>query len=408
MKHSDWLQPTRSKAAIVAAVLGTQSVILLVGFNTDRPVAAFLVGAASALPLLAAPRAPSLSVALSSVVTIAAPFLVDSATSVIYAFIAALIIYAWQDATIAWLSMAIGVTVLAVNEIAAELFEEAAEDGGSWRDVEEFWFVVPAVIEAIVISLLIVGLGRAVALTRRQSAAVVGLERANGRMELDAQRHRIARDLHDVAAHHLSSIVVRTSTAEKLGNSADMNEAVSFAGDQANEALNAMRQIVTILRNEQDIVAPGLADLERIAETSRAAGLQVSVDVDHSVPARLTSFADLALSRVTQEALANVVQHSDATEATVEVVLVTGPDVPVIDGGRPLEEVRLVVTDPGPPKPTETIGSGFGLRGMQERLESLGGLVEVGPNSEGGWTVMARLPLLPDSTAESDAEAAER
>lgn len=386
MKHADWLQPTRPKAAIIAGVLAVQCMLLLLLEGSEKPLIALLAGLAAALPVLVATRSAAKAVALSGVVTIAAPFIVESATNVIYAFIVVLVIYAWGDDTRPRTSLAIGVAVLALNEILTEVFEELSSSPGSSFEQGDLWFIAPAVLEAVVISALVVGLGSVLATTRRQAAAMVGLERANGEMALEAQRHRIARDLHDVAAHHLSSIVVRTSTARKLGDSKSIEEAVSFAGDTAEEALTAMRQIVTLLRADQGVTQPGLADLDSLVDSSLAASLRVSIDCDDAAIDRLGRSADLALSRVVRESLANIAQHSDATSASVIVAEER-------DGTSDM--VTLTVTDPGPTASGESTGTGLGLIGMRERVEPLRGTFHAGPDGEGGWVVAVRLPLGP-------------
>lgn len=382
MKFADWLRPTRSKAAIVASVLVVQSTVLLALEGSNSLLLAAGIGLLSASPVMAAAWSPVKAVVLSSIVTLCAPFVVENATSIIYAFIVVLVIYSWGDTTKAWMSLAIGIVVLSLNEILTEFLEQRTDDPSESFEASDLWFVVPAVLEGLVIAGLVVGLGSLLATTRRQAAAVVGLERANSEMALEAERHRIARDLHDVAAHHLSSIVVRTSTARKLGDPESINEAVAFADDTATEALTAMRQIVTLLRSDQGVTQPGLADLDQLVET--ATNLVVSVDCDDSVIDRLGSSADLALSRVVRESLANVAQHSDATSATVTISE---------EPGRSSDTVRLAIADPGPPAPGESESTGLGLIGMRERIEPLGGTFSAGPDGAGGWIVQARLPL---------------
>lgn len=407
MIDADWLQPTRSKAAIAAVGLTVQCLLLLLepsadGFSAERPVVAVLVGLAAGLPVALTAWSPTVALALSSVVTLATPLLAENGSSVIYAFIVTLLVYAWGDATRPVLSFVAGFTVLAMNEMVGELLEEAAEDGVSWREVDDTSFILPALLESVVIALLVVGLGTALVVARRQAAMMVGLERANGAMALEAERHRIARDLHDVAAHHLSSIVVRTSTARKLGDPGSIEEAVAFAGDTADEALTAMRQIVTLLRSDQG-VQTGLADLDHLVETAAAGGVEVVVEVDPSVDERLGMAAELAMTRVVQEALANVIQHSEADRAIVSLTVETDPAAGDDGGssgsdrgtGTPGQRARLLVTDPGPATPGRTAGTGLGLIGMRERIEPLGGTVDAGPGHGGGWTVDITLPLGP-------------
>lgn len=403
MNHTDWLQPTPSRAAIAAAGLAVPFAVLLVGANPGRPGLAAVVGLASGLPVMVASRSPVAAVALSSVITLAAPLLVDDASSLIFGFIVTLLIYAWGDDRRPWPTLALGFVVLSTNEIVSEIREEAAEPGRLvWSELIGLW-VVSALLESLVIAMLAVGLGVALALTRKQAAAMVGLERANGELALEAERHRIARDLHDVAAHHLSSIVVRTSTARKLGDRQAIDDAVAFAGETADEALTAMRQIVTLLRSGHGVTQTRLADLDKIVGISAAAGLDATVTVDETILDRLPGPTDVALSRVLQEALANVVQHSDAStvEVTFSVERTPGEPSTADDPAPTTEVVRLRVSDAGPTTPRRTEGSGLGLIGIRERVEPLGGTFTAGPDPDGGWTVDVTLPLGPPSTVGS-------
>lgn len=383
MRHSDWLQPTQSKAALAALGLGLQCLALLVFANSGRLPVAAAVAAAAAAAVFMTSRSPTAAVAVSSIVTLTAPLVVFDGTSLIFTFIAALVVYSWAETIRPLPTFAFGATVIAANEILSEVVEEAAEDGTPWRESLNAGYVASSVLEALVIAALVVGLGLVIAVTRRQAAAMVGLERSNGELALDAERHRIARDLHDVAAHHLSSIVVRTSTARKVGDAASMREAVAFAGDTAGEALAAMRHIVTILRSDQGTTQPSLRDLDKVVDISQAAGLRVSASMDSAALDRLGSSADLALSRVVQEGLANVVQHSSAQAADVRL--------DVQDTGS-RQWARLAIADPGPPAPGDTAGGGLGLIGMRERVEALGGTFTVGP-SKGRWLIEATVPL---------------
>lgn len=396
----DWLYLTYRRAVAVALCLAGPTILLLVeptlgGFDAARPIVALGVALFALLPIVVAARSTRAAMTLASVVTLAAAFLVSNASGVVYAFIVTFVIFCWDEVAPARISFLLGVFVLATNEIVNELLEEAHEDGVGWWEVTDVSFVLPAVLEALMISGLVVGLGSALAMTRKQAAVMVGLERANSAMALEAERHRIARDLHDVAAHHLSSITVRTSTAEKLGDSESLQDAVNFAGNTAQKALQAMRQVVTLLRSNQDEVQPGLADLDQLVETSAAAGLEVDLDIDPELFGQLEISTELALWRVVQESLANVMQHSDAGKATVSLSMLE-PGVDPLELGE--ESVRLGIRDPGPASRRPSGGTGFGLIGMRERIEPLGGNVVAGPEGSVGWQVEVVLPVSANST----------
>jgi signal transduction histidine kinase len=146
--------------------------------------------------------------------------------------------------------------------------------------------------------------------------------------------------------------------------------------------MSEVRATVAVLRGgdgpEERAPAPGLAQLATLVEAVRGDGVRVHLDVPE-VAGSLPEVVELTAYRVVQEALTNVVRHADARRAWVEV--------------RPADaEVFVEVRDDGPgrgrPSP-----AGFGLRGMSERVASLGGEVHHGRHPEGGWVVRARIPL---------------
>ncbi|MEI5099996.1 histidine kinase [Streptomyces sp. PmtG] len=207
-----------------------------------------------------------------------------------------------------------------------------------------------------------------------------------------AERLDLARELHDLVAHHVTGIVVQARAATfTAGTTVDPRATaatftrIAHAGD---EALGAMRRLVRVLRDSEARTAPtaGLAELRALAETSATTGPPVTVEVEHGLQERLP--ADLAATahHIVREALTNVRKHA-ADASAVHV------DVRLTDGGL---EVR--VTDDGtahpPPAPRERHPErgGFGLVGLEERVRALGGRLTAGPRATGGWQVRAVLP----------------
>jgi signal transduction histidine kinase len=221
--------------------------------------------------------------------------------------------------------------------------------------------------------------GYAVAWQRRARANERALARAE--VAAAAERSRIAREVHDLVAHSVSVMVVQAEAAEALlptspERTAESLRAVQSAGRQA---LGEMRRTVAALRSG-DVAAAGqrLNSLPELLDAVRSAGLSVSVVTDGD-PAELPEEVDRSAYRVLQEALTNVLRHSDRTGATVR--LSYAPDrviVSVIDEGRPVR--RLL---PG----------GHGLAGVRERVTALGGSVEAGPTHDGKHLVHATLPI---------------
>jgi signal transduction histidine kinase len=201
-----------------------------------------------------------------------------------------------------------------------------------------------------------------------------------------AERGRIARELHDVVAHHVSAIAVQAGAAEELAERDPRRARAVLATIQATsrEALAEMRAVVGVLHEEGDGATlapqPGLAQLAQLAAQSRAAGLDVRVHVEGR-PAPLPDALDVSAYRIIQEALTNTLKHAGATRAEVTVRYAE-------DG------VELSVTDDGALEtaPTSLPGAGRGLVGMRERVALFHGRLDAGRLPGGGFRVVARLP----------------
>jgi signal transduction histidine kinase len=202
---------------------------------------------------------------------------------------------------------------------------------------------------------------------------------------VDAERTRIARELHDLVAHRVSMITVQAGAAQTVAAS-DPERAVramAAVEEAGREALEELRQILGVLRADSQREAPGpihgLADIPGLVAEMNGAGMDVVLSGD-GLPDALPTRVDLASYRIVQEALTNVLKHA-------------GPD--------PQAEVRLSsddqmlsieVSDRGSGA-SALPGSGHGLVGMRERATLLGGTFEAGPRPGGGFRIMARLPL---------------
>ncbi|GAA2041511.1 histidine kinase [Agromyces tropicus] len=195
------------------------------------------------------------------------------------------------------------------------------------------------------------------------------------------ERERLARDLHDTVAHHVSAIAIQAQAGTAVA-AADPDAAASalrVIEGEATRTLDELRAIVRVLRVEDDpelAPTPGIADVRRLASTD-AAGLPVDVRVEGDADGVPPAVAAAAF-RIAQEAVTNARRHAHGA---------TGVDVRlrVDDGG-----VRLDVRDDG--ATAASASPGFGLAGMRERAALLGGTVDAGPAAGGGWTVTAVLP----------------
>jgi len=196
-----------------------------------------------------------------------------------------------------------------------------------------------------------------------------------------AERNRIARELHDTVAHHVSAIAIQAQGGQVMLESdpSAAGEALAVIEQQASLTLAEMRLILGVLRDhDPGDLAPsrGLADISALADQG-GPGPRIDVELSGDL-ADLGPSLESAMVRVAQEAVTNARRH--ATGASRVQVEVTGTD----------RSVQLTISDDGAATPGA--GSGFGLLGMQERATLLGGTCDAGPSEAGGWTVRAVLP----------------
>ncbi|MGW7236591.1 sensor histidine kinase [Streptomyces sp. NPDC054804] len=230
--------------------------------------------------------------------------------------------------------------------------------------------------------LIVVSVAELVRLRREQWARERADRAQAARRRADAERLRIARELHDVLAHSISVINVQAGMGLALLDSdpEQARTALTTIKAASKEALGEVRQVLDTLRAPGDAPrapAPGLGRLPELVEQAASAGLTVTVEGE---PPRLPPGADLAAFRIVQEALTNVVRHSGSRHARVRLE----------PGGG---ELRLRIDDDGPATGADAGGSGNGLAGMRERAAALGGTIEAGPRADGGFRVLAVLPL---------------
>ncbi|MGW2638640.1 sensor histidine kinase [Streptomyces sp. NPDC001348] len=213
-------------------------------------------------------------------------------------------------------------------------------------------------------------------LRAEQTALLAEMDRVQA---VTAERARMARELHDMVAGHLSAIAIHSTAALSLDDPDTSNKALSVIRENSVAGLAEMRRLIEILRERDDAPAatPTLDGLDALVDGARANGLDVRLDAD---PGRVPAPVGLAAYRIVQESLTNALKH--AARGRVHVVLEQADSTllvrvtsPYGDGGRP-----------------RAPGSGAGLAGMRERATLLGGSFEAGP--EGArWTVRAALPV---------------
>ena len=220
------------------------------------------------------------------------------------------------------------------------------------------------------------------------------------------ERTRIARELHDVVAHHVSLMAVQAEAATSLlpDRPEQARRSVEIIGDTARQTLTELRRLLGVLRSpsERPETAPSasLGELGEVLDQVRDAGLAVDLEVV-GTPGPLAPSVDLTAYRIVQEALTNTIRHAQASRAAVTLRYEPGfITVGVTDsgprrGGPPPGGNGGIAAGPGsPPRGSRLAGSGLGLAGIAERVASCGGNLTVGPTPAGGFAVTARLPAL--------------
>ncbi|MGI5188888.1 sensor histidine kinase [Promicromonospora sp. CA-289599] len=226
-----------------------------------------------------------------------------------------------------------------------------------------------------------------------------------------AERVRIARELHDVVAHHVSVIGIQAAAARRVldRDPARAAEALLTIERESREGVAQMRNLVGTLRSVPDVGGagsssgpdgagsrapePGLADLPALTAADHD-GLDTTfrqVEEPAGAAADVPDPMGLSLYRTAQEAMANVRKHSTARSATVTLRVVRSPET---QAGQQFEHgfAEVEVLDDGRPR-HGTSGSGLGLLGIRERVATHQGMVEIGPRATGGYRVRVRLPL---------------
>ncbi|MEV4597474.1 histidine kinase [Amycolatopsis sp. NPDC049253] len=234
----------------------------------------------------------------------------------------------------------------------------------------------------------------------RQQRDIASTERANAEQlakiaELDrraavaAERARMARDLHDVIAGHLSAIAIQSEAALSMAEDPKMSRAVLEAvRENSVSALDEMRTMIGLLRaasesddDEYETTAPArLAELSRLVESARATGMEVVVESTVDSSAGLPAAVDLTAYRIAQEALTNAVKHAPGGRVVVDLRC---------DGGILTVEIGNELRSTA----ARTGGTGHGLLSMRERASAVGGTLSAGPSGS-DWVVRAELPLV--------------
>jgi signal transduction histidine kinase len=204
-----------------------------------------------------------------------------------------------------------------------------------------------------------------------------------------AERARIAREMHDIVAHHLTvmTTLAEAAVAASASSPERANDVMRSVAATGRRALADTRRLLGVLREHADEdtagalqPVPDLGQLDALIEQVRSAGLDTTLELRGQAP-DLPAGTQLAVYRLVQEALTNTLKHGGAgARASVRLSFVPG-------------ELRVDVDDDGIGRGSAAAGVGGGLPGMRERIRAYGGDVQAGPRQPAGWAVSARLPL---------------
>lgn len=246
------------------------------------------------------------------------------------------------------------------------------------------------VVITVSLLVLVVLLGEATRTRRRLRAEVRERLRVleaekefDTRARLTAERLRVARELHDVLAHTITAIAVQAgAAADGLEEGSEARRALRSMRATTQEAMQQLQATIAVLRSEHDdhspLAAPDLSDLQELVQKAADAGLDIAVEIEGAARA-LPAAVELTAYRIVQEALTNVIRHAGADH--VRVGLRYGPGV-----------VTVTVADDGTgAKASDLHGGGFGIVGMRERAQAVGGRLTAGPADGGGFQVQAVL-----------------
>src|SRR6266508_3854220 len=365
-----WLGPEPDRGSVAVGLVATGLAAVALGRRRRSPVAAL--------------------VAVTVVVTVAQLSLANDADLGLVSIGEAIALYSVTARRSLRLSLAV-TPLVAINDTVLSLVRNGFARGRLGEAMVNF-----------VILALVLALGRSRyrwRAARQEAADQLARAEADSRSAATAERQRLARELHDVAAHHLTSIVVTAAAAERLPGQPDLlTQALTFAANTGRETLAALHRLVAVMNTDApdtDRAPPLLARVEELASGFVRLGQPVTVRAEGRIeplPARVAE----AAHGIAREALTNALRY--APGAAVTVRLAARPDA---------LELTVDNDDGAGPEPAEPLGSGRGLAGMRERAESVGGSVRAGPGSGSGsgsgvgvgvgvgvgWSVRAVLPV---------------
>ncbi|MFE3900795.1 sensor histidine kinase [Streptomyces sp. NPDC059153] len=308
----------------------------------------------------------------------------------------------WSRAGIAWsgagIALQAGVLFLLALRVRPRIAAEtltisivvglACGVAAPWRRTNDVHLAVAVLVVAVVVGAALRGIG--VARTQLVAQEELTAEERSRRTLLE-ERNRIARELHDVVAHHMSVISIQAQVAPHLveNPSDELKENLAGIRENAVDALTELRRVLGVLRSEDPLPQaarhapqPTLDRLDDLIDNARGAGLSVTVETTGE-PHPLSPGVELSAFRIVQEALSNAMRYAPGAKVRVEI-------------GHHPSAVTLRVTNTPPERAAPpSAGAGHGLLGMRERTAMLGGELATGATPDGGYEVTATLPAQP-------------
>ncbi|MFJ7497532.1 sensor histidine kinase [Streptomyces sp. NPDC097727] len=257
-----------------------------------------------------------------------------------------------------------------------------------WRRTDDVHLAVAVLVVAVVVGAALRGIG--VARTQLVAQEELTAEERSRRTLLE-ERNRIARELHDVVAHHMSVISIQAQVAPHLveNPSDELKENLAGIRENAVDALTELRRVLGVLRSEDPLPQaarhapqPTLDRLDDLIDNARGAGLSVTAETTGE-PHPLSPGVELSAFRIVQEALSNAMRYAPGAKVRVEI------------GHHPSAVTVRVTNTPPERAAPPSVGAGHGLLGMRERTAMLGGELATGATPDGGYEVTATLPAQP-------------
>ncbi|MET9685437.1 sensor histidine kinase [Streptomyces coeruleorubidus] len=391
------LHPRLLNAALAALVGGGGVLYLLFGrgFDGESPSGADAVAVGAALLLvLARCRAPLLVLALAVLVEAAFTVLVSRPSPVLGVSVLISVYTVARTARRRVAVIAALVTAAALYAVVVPAMELTSRTEGAGVFA---WVGMCAAVGGTVRTWR-----DYLAATEERAVRAEASKEEEARRRVAGERLRIARELHDVIAHHIALITLQAGVARHLLRSEpdQADTALGHIREAGRDVLDELSSLLYVLRQPDDEThapqpaepVPGMSRLGRLLESMSTAGL--SVRHRQAGPWRpLPTAVDLAAYRIVQEGLTNA--HKHGTHAGADLLVEYRPDALHIEISNPVRAVSLAAPAPA--------GTGHGLRGMRERAHAAGGRLHAGADPDGRFRLSARLPLpQPEVSAEAD------